>query len=155
MRVSVHAAALFCVISSHDRPVSTTAATAARPPSYVFEGMRALINGEPFSVTTLLVGAALALVQVLLAGYCFARVFRYTVRTGPRPREGFIVTNIGGGHAHGPQTQQAVGKVIPMHRVGFPEDLHGLALFLAFPGSGYITGQEIIIDGGWGLGTAD
>jgi NAD(P)-dependent dehydrogenase (short-subunit alcohol dehydrogenase family) len=68
---------------------------------------------------------------------------------------GFIVTNIGGGHAHNPDTQKAVGKIIPMHRVGFPEDLEGLALFLASPGSGYITGQEIIIDGGWGLGTAD
>jgi NAD(P)-dependent dehydrogenase (short-subunit alcohol dehydrogenase family) len=68
---------------------------------------------------------------------------------------GFIVTNIGGGHAHNPDTQKAVGKVIPMHRVGLPEDLEGLALFLASPGSGYITGQEVIIDGGWGLGTAD
>jgi NAD(P)-dependent dehydrogenase (short-subunit alcohol dehydrogenase family) len=68
---------------------------------------------------------------------------------------GFIVTNIGGGHAHNPDTQKAVGKVIPMHRVGLPEDLEGLALFLASPGSSYITGQEIIIDGGWGLGTAD
>jgi NAD(P)-dependent dehydrogenase (short-subunit alcohol dehydrogenase family) len=68
---------------------------------------------------------------------------------------GFIVTNIGGGHAHDPEKQQAVGKVIPMHRVGFPQDLQGLALFLASPGSGYITGQEIIIDGGWGLGAAD
>jgi NAD(P)-dependent dehydrogenase (short-subunit alcohol dehydrogenase family) len=68
---------------------------------------------------------------------------------------GFIVTNIGGGHAHNPDTQKAVGKVIPMHRVGFPEDLEGLALFLASPGSGYITGPEVIIDGGWGLGTAD
>jgi len=68
---------------------------------------------------------------------------------------GFIVTNIGGGHAHNPDTQKAVGKVIPMHRVGFPEDLEGLALFLASPGSSYVTGQEIIIDGGWGLGTAD
>jgi NAD(P)-dependent dehydrogenase (short-subunit alcohol dehydrogenase family) len=68
---------------------------------------------------------------------------------------GFIVTNIGGGHAHDPEKQKAVGKVIPMHRVGFPEDLEGLALFLASPGSGYITGQEIIIDGGWSLGTAD
>src|SRR6202789_4277652 len=68
---------------------------------------------------------------------------------------GFIVTNIGGGHAHNPDTQKAVGKMIPMHRVGFPEDLEGLALFLASPGSSYITGQEIIIDGGWGLGTAD
>jgi NAD(P)-dependent dehydrogenase (short-subunit alcohol dehydrogenase family) len=68
---------------------------------------------------------------------------------------GFIVTNIGGGHAHNPDTQKAVGKVIPMHRVGLPEDLEGLALFLASPGSSYVTGQEIIIDGGWGLGTAD
>jgi NAD(P)-dependent dehydrogenase (short-subunit alcohol dehydrogenase family) len=68
---------------------------------------------------------------------------------------GFIVTNIGGGHAHNPDTQKTVGKVVPMHRVGFPEDLEGLALFLASPGSSYITGQEIIIDGGWGLGTAD
>ncbi|HVW69221.1 MAG TPA: SDR family NAD(P)-dependent oxidoreductase [Steroidobacteraceae bacterium] len=68
---------------------------------------------------------------------------------------GFIVTNIGGGHAHDLEKQKTVGKAIPMHRVGFPEDLEGLALFLASPGSGYVTGQEIIIDGGWGLGTAD
>lgn len=68
---------------------------------------------------------------------------------------GFIVTNIGGGHAHSPATQKAMGKVIPMHRVGFPDDMEGLVLFLASPGSGYITGQEIIIDGGWSLGVAD
>jgi ABC-2 type transport system permease protein len=52
------------------------------PPSYVFEGMRALVNGESFSGMTLVTGAALAIVQVLLAAYFFARVFRYTVRTG-------------------------------------------------------------------------
>jgi ABC-2 type transport system permease protein len=52
------------------------------PPSYVFEGMRELIDGRPFSGTSLLAGAALAILQVLLAGYFFARVFRYTVRTG-------------------------------------------------------------------------
>ena len=68
---------------------------------------------------------------------------------------GYIVTNIGGGHAHNPEEQQAVAKVIPMHRVGFPDDIHGLALFLASPASDYITGQEIIIDGGYGLGVAD
>jgi NAD(P)-dependent dehydrogenase (short-subunit alcohol dehydrogenase family) len=48
-----------------------------------------------------------------------------------------------------------MSAVIPMHRVGFPTDLHGLALFLASPGSAYITGQEIAIDGGWSLGVAD
>jgi ABC-2 type transport system permease protein len=52
------------------------------PPSYVFEGMRELIAGKPFSGTSLLIGSALAILQVLLAGYFFARVFRYTVRTG-------------------------------------------------------------------------
>jgi NAD(P)-dependent dehydrogenase (short-subunit alcohol dehydrogenase family) len=68
---------------------------------------------------------------------------------------GYIVTNIGGGHAHNPEEQKAVARVIPMHRIGFPEDLHGLALFLASPASDYITGQEIIIDGGYALGIAD
>jgi NAD(P)-dependent dehydrogenase (short-subunit alcohol dehydrogenase family) len=42
-----------------------------------------------------------------------------------------------------------------MHRIGFPEDMYGLALFLASPASAYITGQEIIVDGGQGLGVAD
>jgi NAD(P)-dependent dehydrogenase (short-subunit alcohol dehydrogenase family) len=68
---------------------------------------------------------------------------------------GYVVTNIGGGHAHDPVEQAAVAKAIPMHRVGFPDDLHGLALFLASPASNYITGQEIIVDGGWSLGSAD
>ena len=68
---------------------------------------------------------------------------------------GFFVTNIGGGHAHNPEVQAAIVSDIPMHRVGQPDDIKGLALFLAAPASEYITGQEIIIDGGWGLGVAD
>lgn len=68
---------------------------------------------------------------------------------------GFFVTNIGGGHAHAPEVQEAMAREIPMHRVGWPDDIKGLALFLASPASNYITGQEIIIDGGWSLGRAD
>jgi len=68
---------------------------------------------------------------------------------------GFFVTNIGGGHAHNLDLQAAVAKEIPMHRVGQPDDIKGLALFLASPASEYITGQEIMIDGGWALGVAD
>jgi NAD(P)-dependent dehydrogenase (short-subunit alcohol dehydrogenase family) len=68
---------------------------------------------------------------------------------------GFFVTNIGGGHAHRPEVQAAIAKDIPMHRVGQPDDIKALALFLASPASEYITGQEFVIDGGWGLGIAD
>jgi NAD(P)-dependent dehydrogenase (short-subunit alcohol dehydrogenase family) len=68
---------------------------------------------------------------------------------------GFFITNIGGGHAHHPDVQAAMSKDIPMHRVGQPADIKGLAVFLASPASEYITGQEIVIDGGWGLGVAD
>jgi NAD(P)-dependent dehydrogenase (short-subunit alcohol dehydrogenase family) len=68
---------------------------------------------------------------------------------------GWFVTNIGGGHAKDPAAQAAVAKDIPMHRVGFPDDIKGLALFLASPASAYVTGQQIVIDGGWGLGVAD
>jgi NAD(P)-dependent dehydrogenase (short-subunit alcohol dehydrogenase family) len=68
---------------------------------------------------------------------------------------GFFVTNIGGGHAKQASVQAAMSKVIPMHRVGFPDDIKGLALFLASPASAYLTGQQISIDGGWTLGVAD
>jgi NAD(P)-dependent dehydrogenase (short-subunit alcohol dehydrogenase family) len=68
---------------------------------------------------------------------------------------GFFATNIGGGHAKNPIVQEAMSKVIPMHRVGFAADIAGLALFLASPASAYLTGQQISIDGGWSLGVAD
>ncbi len=68
---------------------------------------------------------------------------------------GFFITNIGGGHAKNPAVQETVSRHVPMHRVGFPQDIKGLALFLSSPASAYVTGQQIIIDGGWGLGEAD
>jgi NAD(P)-dependent dehydrogenase (short-subunit alcohol dehydrogenase family) len=68
---------------------------------------------------------------------------------------GFFVTNIGGGHAKNPDVQRAMAAVMPMHRVGLPEDIKGLALFLASASSAYLTGQQITIDGGWTLGVAD
>jgi NAD(P)-dependent dehydrogenase (short-subunit alcohol dehydrogenase family) len=68
---------------------------------------------------------------------------------------GLFVTNIGGGHAHNKEVQKAFARMVPIHRVGFPADMHGLALFLASPSSSYVTGQEIVIDGGLCLGAAD
>ncbi len=52
------------------------------PPAYVFQGMRAALAHRPFSAGNLALGGAIALFDILLAGYFFARVFRHAVRTG-------------------------------------------------------------------------
>jgi len=44
-----------------------------------------------------------------------------------------------------------VRKAIPLGRFGLPEDVANLAMFLASDGSSFITGQCIIIDGGYTL----
>lgn len=52
------------------------------PPSYVFEGMRAIVAGKGMSVDTLLLGAGLAGVYIVIACWYFARTYRRAVRTG-------------------------------------------------------------------------
>jgi ABC-2 type transport system permease protein len=54
----------------------------ALPPSYVFEGLRAVAAGKGVSWPVLGAAAALSVVYVVLAGLFFARVHRYAVRTG-------------------------------------------------------------------------
>ncbi len=52
------------------------------PPSYVFEGMRRILADQGFSAMPLLRGGCLAVLDVVLACWLFARVYRHVVRTG-------------------------------------------------------------------------
>src|SRR5437868_4872956 len=45
-----------------------------------------------------------------------------------------------------------IKKIIPMKRIGTPEDIAKVAVFLACNDSSYITGQVITVDGGLSLG---
>lgn len=48
-----------------------------------------------------------------------------------------------------PRNVEARQNAIPLRRIGQPEDLAQVALFLASPRSGYVNGAEIMVDGGF------
>ncbi|MFN8628537.1 MAG: ABC transporter permease [Candidatus Binatia bacterium] len=52
------------------------------PPSYVFEGMRAILGGGTASATGLAIGAGLALLCIVLACWFFDRIYWHAVHTG-------------------------------------------------------------------------
>jgi NAD(P)-dependent dehydrogenase (short-subunit alcohol dehydrogenase family)/aminoglycoside phosphotransferase (APT) family kinase protein len=49
-----------------------------------------------------------------------------------------------------PELQAAAARDIALGRLALPEDIAPLAVFLASDASGYITGETVAIDGGWG-----
>ena len=51
-------------------------------------------------------------------------------------------------HSLGPQGLEQAASFIPMGRVGEPEDIADVAVFLASDAARYITGQTIVVDGG-------
>jgi NAD(P)-dependent dehydrogenase (short-subunit alcohol dehydrogenase family) len=68
---------------------------------------------------------------------------------------GPFVTNIAGGHMRDPATVAAFARFAPLRRLASTDEIQGLALFLASPASSYVTGSQIVIDGGVLLGPAD
>lgn len=68
---------------------------------------------------------------------------------------GAFATNIAGGHVRDPEMRRLLETTNPQQRVAEPEEIKGLALLLASDASSFITGSEIVIDGGALLGHAD
>ena len=65
---------------------------------------------------------------------------------------GPFATNISGGRLLDKGVQESLSKFCPLNRLGFADDIQGLALFLASPASKYMTGASLTVDGGVSLG---
>jgi len=64
---------------------------------------------------------------------------------------GFVATKITEVMTRNPKRKAAALSGIPMGRLGTPEDMAGVAMFLASPLAAYVTGQMILVDGGMTL----
>ena len=64
---------------------------------------------------------------------------------------GPFITNINDGALQKKETRDIFAKMVPLGRIAHTDEMKGLALFLASPASGYVTGQQIVIDGGTSL----
>jgi 3-oxoacyl-[acyl-carrier protein] reductase len=51
-------------------------------------------------------------------------------------------------HSLGPEGLEKAAKFIPMGRIGEPEDIADVILFLASDAARYLTGQVVVVDGG-------
>ncbi|GAA1543352.1 glucose 1-dehydrogenase [Streptomyces albidochromogenes] len=56
--------------------------------------------------------------------------------------------------ASGAAVDELYRKLVPMGRIGRPQEVAALALFLTGDDSSYITGQPFVIDGGWLAGVS-
>ena len=54
--------------------------------------------------------------------------------------------------AHDPDRAHYLGDLVPLGRMATVDDIVPVAVFLASPGSDFITGQTLFVDGGASVG---
>lgn len=64
---------------------------------------------------------------------------------------GLVLTDGTAGEFADPGLRDAIGDAMPLGRLGEPADVAAAVAFLASAQAGYITGQVLYVDGGWGI----
>lgn len=100
--------------------------------------------GLPYlSVYAMTKSALAGLTRVLAAEWAHANVQVNCIAPG------FILTDLNRDMWQPDRMKEWLGAVQPNPRLGTPDDIAGLAAFLASPAADYITGQVIASDGGY------
>jgi gluconate 5-dehydrogenase len=64
---------------------------------------------------------------------------------------GYFETDMSAKMRSDPAAVERINSRVPLRRWGKPGDLAGVAVFLASPAAAYVTGQQIVVDGGMGI----
>ena len=48
-----------------------------------------------------------------------------------------------------PDMKARIGTINPMQRIGQPEDMVGVCVFLASDAASYVNGAQVLVDGGY------
>ena len=83
-------------------------------------------------------GGVLQLTRHLAAYWAEDSVRVNSLSPGPFPAE-----------SANPEMVERLKGYSPMRRMGYPAELKGAVVFLASEASSYMTGQNLVIDGGW------
>jgi len=107
-------------------------------------------NGGPFTVPSAMSKAGLNVMTQSLAVEWGNRGIRFNaIAPGPFPTEGaWARLNPGSAEAGGAAPAPPADPTIPLNRNGEMRELANLAVYLLDPGSAYVNGQTIAIDGG-------
>ena len=73
---------------------------------------------------------------------------RYNIRINSIS-PGYMRTELAIHYIDDPKNKKWIEMVSPMKRAGMPDELMGLAIYLASDASSFVTGEDVIIDGGW------
>lgn len=100
----------------------------------------ALSERTPYATSK---GAVAALTRTLALEWATSGITVNTISPGP------FVTEMNTALYNDPERYQWFASRVPMGRWGQPEELAGAVVFLASEASSFITGANLMVDGGW------
>jgi gluconate 5-dehydrogenase len=86
-------------------------------------------------------GAVLQITRYLAGYFAKDRIRVNAISPGAFPRDSI--------RQQAPWFEQELSRQNPMDRVGEPHELKGAVVFLASAASSYVTGHNLVVDGGW------